>query len=70
MGIDITGPPSLIRPFLIIKRGESHVLLCSDLYDKDEEDFAENYSDDELNMARLRRGNLRISIENKQVFCM
>ena len=56
MGRDITGPPSLPRPFLIIKGGESHVLLCSDLYDnadKDEEDFAENYIDDELNMARL-----------------
>ena len=46
-GIDITGPPSLPRPFLVREGGEGDIIVDSEDEKGDEE------SADELNTARI-----------------
>ena len=48
-GIDITGPPSLPRPFVVKKGGEADIIVDSDGDSESDDDM----SVDELNTARI-----------------
>ena len=50
-GIDITGPPSLPRPFVVKKGGEGDIIVDSDSDSEDEK--GDDEAADELNTARI-----------------